>query len=84
MAFARAVFLIVDDEPDLVEILRDRFEIFGFETQGASTVAEAKKVLEKEKIDLIMTDIRMPGETGLDLLTWVKARNSEKPPVFLI
>ena len=70
--------LITDDEKDIRELLRDFLESEGFECQLAANAFEA---LEKFKadgdIDLLMSDIRMPGKTGLDLLDEIKALNED-------
>ncbi len=70
--------LITDDEKDIRELLRDFLESEGFECLLAANAFEA---LEKFKadgdIDLLMSDIRMPGKTGLDLLDEIKALNED-------
>ncbi len=70
--------LITDDEKDIRELLRDFLESEGYECQLAANAFEA---LEKFKaagdFDLLMSDIRMPGKTGLDLLEEVKALNED-------
>lgn len=76
--------LVVDDEPDLREIVSSELEFMGAEVFQAENVAAAKKVLENKKVDLIISDIRMPGGTGIDLLDFVKAIDVEIPPVILI
>jgi CheY-like chemotaxis protein len=76
--------LVVDDEPDLREIVSSELEFMGAEVFQAENVAAAKKVLQNHKIDLIVSDIRMPGGTGIDLLDFVKANDVDIPPVILI
>ncbi|MCU0236180.1 MAG: response regulator [Acidobacteria bacterium] len=70
--------LITDDEKDIRELLRDFLENEGYECQLAANAFEA---LEKFKaaadFDLLMSDIRMPGKTGLDLLEEVKALDDD-------
>jgi CheY-like chemotaxis protein len=76
--------LVVDDEADLRDIVASELEFMGAQVVQAENVAAAKEVLGARKIDLIVSDIRMPGGTGVDLLDHVKARDSQYPPVMLI
>jgi DNA-binding NtrC family response regulator len=64
--------LVVDDAPQTLEILQRNLEAEGFETQTASNVPEAIGVLERAHLDLVVTDIKMPGSTGLDLTRFVR------------
>jgi DNA-binding response OmpR family regulator len=67
--------LAVEDEPDhlmAVEMLF-RWEP-GFAFFGAGTTAEAEATLEKEKIDLVLLDLALPGEDGLTFCRRIKAR----------
>jgi putative two-component system response regulator len=70
--------LITDDEKDIRELLRDFLEGEGYECHLAANAFEA---LEKFKtagdFDILMSDIRMPGKTGLDLLDEVKQLNED-------
>jgi DNA-binding NtrC family response regulator len=65
----RAV-LIVDDEPDILESLCDLFEaaLDGVECRTASSGQAALDILQKGGIDLILSDYKMPGMNGLQLL----------------
>lgn len=76
--------LVVDDEVDLRDIVSSELEFMGARVFQAENVLVAQRVLEKEKIDLIVSDIRMPGGTGIDLLDHVKAKDVNVPPVILI
>lgn len=64
--------LIVDDEPDICELLSFEFEAEGFETFTAGNAREGIAVLETQTVDAILSDIRMPGGTGIELLAWVR------------
>lgn len=76
--------LVVDDEVDLRDIVSSELEFMGARVFQAENIMAAQKILEKEQIDLIVSDIRMPGGTGIDLLTIVKKKNVNIPPVILI
>ncbi len=76
--------LVVDDEVDLREIIASEFEFMGAKVYQAGNITAADSVLKQNTIDLIISDIRMPGGTGVDLLRTVKARNILNPPIILI
>ena len=76
--------LVVDDEVDLRDIVASELEYMGAKVFQAENVTSAQKILSENKIDLILSDIRMPGGTGIDLLDNVRSKNSETPPVILI
>lgn len=76
--------LVVDDEIDLREIVASEFEFMGALVSQAGNIASADVILKEKKIDLVISDIRMPGGTGIELLQIVKARNILTPPMILI
>jgi two-component system alkaline phosphatase synthesis response regulator PhoP len=67
MNVSKAKILIVDDEKDIIEFLKYNFEKEGFNVSTASNGNEGKKVAKKEKPDLIILDIMMPGMDGVEL-----------------
>ena len=76
--------LIIDDEPDLLELITTDFEIHKYKTFSAQTVGEALRILAENQIDVILSDIRMPGKTGIDMLKMVRAYNEPLPIVVLM
>jgi len=64
--------LITEDDEEMRSLLKDFFEEEGFETDLVSNGVDALQKLAKEHFDLIITDIRMPGLTGLDILPGIK------------
>ena len=75
--------LIVEDEPELLEILKD---ICSEKTQNIHTAAngvEALAVLQNHRIDAIVSDINMPVMGGLQLLANLRSRGFEIPFIFL-
>ena len=65
--------LVVDDELSVREILAEGLEEFGFETDMAANADEAMAMLEKEQFHLLLTDIDMPGRSGIALMNDAKA-----------
>jgi two-component system response regulator PilR (NtrC family) len=75
--------LIVDDEPDIIELLEITLNRMGVETRSAGTVARAKKLLQECAFDLCLTDLKLPDGDGLELVEMIQ--NSEAPlPVAVI
>jgi two-component system phosphate regulon response regulator OmpR len=62
-----ATVLIVDDEPDVREVLEEYFTTHGFEVRVAADAAAARALLKSDRADVALIDIHMPGEDGLSL-----------------
>lgn len=56
--------LLVDDQPEIIELMTDYLEASGYTIFTASNAADADQWIQEEKIDLILLDIMMPGEDG--------------------
>lgn len=80
----KAKILIVDDEPDLVEITAFRLQEEGFETLQAKNSQQALEIVKNEHVQVVLTDIRMPGIGGIQLLDKIKSLNPVKPRVFVV
>jgi CheY-like chemotaxis protein len=65
--------LVVDDEEFLLECLVDAMTSWGCRTMSCSQGAEAIEKLQQEAFDLIVSDIRMPGLSGIELYQWIQA-----------
>src|SRR5688572_14679477 len=78
-----ANILFVDDEPAIGLILRDTLERLGHQATGATNVPEALAALEKTEIDLIISDFRMPGLSGLDFLELLRDGGRDIPLIML-
>lgn len=76
--------LVVDDEADLREIISMELEYFGAKVFQAESVKKALEILDTHSIDLIISDIRMPGSSGIDLLKSVRKKNASLPSIILI
>src|SRR5262245_21962849 len=75
-AGAAATILVVDDEPGIVDSLQKGFERESLRVLTGGTGGEALEILRKEPISVLVTDLMMPGMSGLDLL---KASRSISP-----
>ncbi len=60
--------LVVEDDVSLQRILLEAIGYEGHKTQGAESLEEALEMLEKEKFDILLTDVKLNGKSGLDLL----------------
>jgi len=70
--------LLVDDDPAILEILADLVNIFGYEFSTANSGTEAIDKLKQDSYDIVLTDMMMPGMSGMDLLKYV---NSNYPQI---
>jgi len=66
--------LIVDDEAELVNALKERLTLRGFDAAGVTTGAEALTFLENSHCDVVLLDVKMPGLGGLEVIQRVKTR----------
>lgn len=71
--------LIVDDEPDIRELLEITLGRMKLDTRSARNVKEAREWLAREPFDLCLTDMRLPDGTGLDLVQHIQQRHPQVP-----
>jgi response regulator RpfG family c-di-GMP phosphodiesterase len=71
--------LVVDDERSICDILGQYLRMKGYTVLIAKSAEEAIRILKKEKIDLVLSDIKMPGMTGVELLKWIHEYNRILP-----
>lgn len=76
--------LIVEDEVDLREPLVSEFEHLGCKVFQASNGVKAFEIVSQESVDLVISDIRMPGGDGIELLKKIRERTQDVPVVMLI
>ncbi|MBF0429946.1 MAG: response regulator [Fibrobacteria bacterium] len=67
-SYQNSTILIVDDEESICDIISDYLELREFKCLTANSVEEAEKVLKMSDVDCIVSDIKMPRKSGLDLL----------------
>jgi len=68
----RARILIVDDEQAIRELVLDVLAVDGYELHQADDGPAAQAVLARATIDVVITDLRMPRMTGLELMRWAQ------------
>ncbi|MFZ2451691.1 MAG: sigma-54 dependent transcriptional regulator [Methylovulum miyakonense] len=71
--------LIVDDEPDILELLEITLNRMGIETQRAEALAQARSLLKQHTFDICLTDMRLPDGDGLELLDQIHAMPAPMP-----
>ena len=78
-----ATILCLDDEPAIGLILQDTLERAGHEAISAHNVPQALQALTTGTVDLIISDYRMPGLTGLEFLALLRQEGYETPLIML-
>ena len=69
--------LVVDDEPDIRSTLSEFLELIGYGVAVASSAAEALNALRHDRFDLVITDVRMPGMSGIEAIPLIKEIDAE-------
>ncbi len=69
--------LVVDDEPSILELLTEALTQEGYEVTPLSDGRSALDLIEKEKFDLIIVDIKMPGLNGIRFYNYIKEKDRE-------
>ncbi len=73
--------LVVDDEISICEIVSAFLGKNGYTVYQAQSGEQAIEILKEKEIDLVLSDIKMPGMTGVELLKWIKEYNSFLPVI---
>ncbi|NIE68242.1 response regulator transcription factor [Burkholderia sp. Ax-1719] len=68
--------LVVDDDPNIRQLLRDYLRDMGYEASAACNGAQMKQILRQTRIDLIVLDLMLDGEDGLDLTRDLRRENA--------
>ena len=79
----KELILIVDDSPKTLEMLERNLRAEGYDVVAAPDVAEAIRILDDAPADLVITDLKMPGTSGMDLIRYVR-ENLKNTEVMMI
>jgi two-component system, NtrC family, response regulator PilR len=71
--------LVVDDEPDLCELLSITLQRMELDPRTANNVADAQRLLKTEHFDLCLTDMQLPDGDGLELVKWIQMYSPSVP-----
>lgn len=74
------IVLIVDDEPDILELMEEEFRYCGYQTITAICGNDAIKILDDKNIDIVISDYKMPNGNGMAVLSHVN--QMLKKPIF--
>jgi DNA-binding response OmpR family regulator len=81
--------LVADDDDAMRELVSSVLAAQGFDVESVRDGTELLNHLDprgdgEKRVDLVVSDVQMPGATGLDVLRWVRRRPDPSPPVILI
>jgi DNA-binding response OmpR family regulator len=74
--------LVLDDDPDIRRVLLDYLGENEFRVTATATGTEARTILESEAVDLVLLDLRLPGESGLDIARNI--RETSNVPILIL
>ena len=83
MSAYRAKILIVDDDPDIREVIRDRLKAMGFEVVEASDGAQALIRLREDSPTITLLDLMMPKKSGLEVLQAIRDEGLETTTIIM-
>lgn len=81
---ATSHLLVIDDDRRLRELLQKYLEENGYQVLGAASAHEARQKLLKEETQLIVLDLMMPEESGLEFLKWLRQDMQNEIPVLML
>jgi len=79
MTKEKHIALIVDDEPDIRELLDITLSRMNIKTVSAENITQAKDLLDKQTFDLCLTDMRLPDGNGIELIKYIQENISSLP-----
>ncbi|MBW1806758.1 MAG: response regulator [Deltaproteobacteria bacterium] len=75
--------MIVDDEEDLITTLVERLEIRGFDVVGLQTGQQAIEQLKQRSFDVVVLDVKLKGEDGVEVMKLIKHDHPTLPVILL-
>lgn len=79
----KAKILVIDDEPDIRELLLLSLSRMGFNALSAKDLAEAKHLIKSQTFSLALVDMKLPDGTGIDFLNYLKNENINCPTAMI-
>jgi DNA-binding response OmpR family regulator len=76
--------LIVDDDVNLCTVLSEELKAVGYETSYLTDGEEVAKVLQNQKVDLLLLDLKMPGTDGFQLLQKINLHRNSHPKIIVL
>lgn len=83
MALKKANILIVDDDYDMLELVQRQLQEHNFHSYKAASVVEAINILKYNAVDLLITDLQMPGAGGMELIKYVEEHFPKVPKLVI-
>jgi len=83
MALKKANILIVDDDYDMLELVQRQLQEQNFHSYKAASVVEAINILKFNAVDLLITDLQMPGISGMELIKYVEEHFPKVPKLVI-
>src|SRR3990167_8017282 len=80
---AKNHILVVDDEPFVLESLALLLDSFGYNVSAYGNPREALNKLQSHKVDVVLTDIKMPEMSGIELLEEIRKFNTDVPVILM-
>jgi DNA-binding NtrC family response regulator len=78
-----ARILVIDDDPDLSQALRDRLEERGDQVESLDRAEHAPELLARTEFDLVLLDNKMPGMSGIEFLAALQQRGLRIPVILM-
>jgi two-component system response regulator AtoC len=75
--------LVVDDDKSMTELLSERLKRRQFEVVTASGAAEARVAFDAAETDVVVTDLNMPGQSGIQFCEWVVTNRADTPVIVI-
>lgn len=80
---SRATILVVDDDRTIAMLVERRLAACGMEIIRAATAAEGRELIKSEEPDVVLLDVRLPDESGLEAFTGIQALDRQLPVIFI-
>ena len=79
----KQTILVVDDDPHILEVVEARLTASGYRTITAPGAEQAIGIVKSQQVDLLISDVRMPGMGGMELFKEVHGLHPSLPVIFL-